>query len=185
MARSRTRDDAGRRARDQPFDLRIVAENFCQPEGKTSGDVPGRLVLSQITDDQAHVLSDERGVAPGKKVFTVRQKIDSANFYTYEAKFIPDNPADDTMPQNNRATAFTHVVGRGQVLVIEDVEHLRQLNLTFSSTYACINKGMENLHCRTRQDQLFTSLAERLQQFDTVVLANNAAIDQRRNQLFR
>ena len=66
---------------------------------------------------------------PGKKVFNLRQSIDSANFYTYEAKFIPDRAEDNTMPQNKRATAFTHVAGKGQVLLIVSQERPNEYNL--------------------------------------------------------
>jgi uncharacterized membrane protein len=76
------------------------------------------------------------------------------------------DPGQDTIEENNRATAYTQVRGHGQVLLIEDsgtkgqfdhfVDVLRQENLVVT---------------RQTTDQLFTSLAE-LQRFDTVVLAN-------------
>ena len=66
------------------------------------GDVPGRLL--RVVDDRRRddTLSDQPVVLPpGKKVFAIRQKIEAANFYTYEASFIPDRPEDDAIPQNN------------------------------------------------------------------------------------
>jgi uncharacterized membrane protein len=79
---------------------------------------------------------------------------------------VPDNPADDTMTQNNRATTFTHVRGSGQVLLIEDFDHRGEHQ-------ALVDRlREENLEVTVRaSNQLFESLAE-LQQYDTVVLAN-------------
>ena len=78
----------------------------------------------------------------------------------------PTRPEDDAMPQNNRATAFTHVAGKGQVLLIEDYEHRGEHDLL---VHRLRQQGLEVAVRAT--DQLFTSLAE-LQPFDTVVLAN-------------
>ena len=103
---------------------------------------------------------------PGKKVFNLRQSIDAANFYTYEARFVPDRPEDDAMPQNKRATAFTHVAGKGQVLLIVSQERPNEYNLLAERLR---QHGLEVVVRGT--DRLFSSLAE-LQIYDTVVLAN-------------
>jgi uncharacterized membrane protein len=151
----------------QPFDLRVVVNNTTEARPGESGIVGGRLVVSERTNDQPHELSsDHVELKPGKNFFTVRQQIDKPDFYTYEAQFIPDDPADDTMSQNNRATTFTHVRGSGQVLLIEShdargenqelVERLRANNLEVTVQPS---------------NQLFNNLSE-LQQYDTVILAN-------------
>ena len=151
----------------QPFDLRIVLNNTSQTAEGETGIVRGKLIVSQRTDDQPRVIAEKAvELPPGKTVLSVRQELDRPHFYTYEARFVPDNPADDAMIENNRATTFTHVRGSGQVLLIEDVENrgeheflidkLRRANLEVS------------VHA---SDQLFNGLAE-LQQFDTVILAN-------------
>ena len=113
--------------RGQPFDLRVVVNNLTVPRPpEHSGVVHGKLVLYQSTPERTVLLTEKPipvTLPPGKKVFSLRQQIDAPNFYTYEARFIPDGPADNTMPQNNQATAFTQVQGKGQVLLIEDCEH--------------------------------------------------------------
>jgi uncharacterized membrane protein len=153
----------------QPFDLRIVLNNNAEPKPGGETGVRGRLVLSQLIDDRSVVLSEETvTLPPGKKVFSVRQQIDKPNFYTYEARFVPERAEDNLVPQNKRATAFTHVQGKGQVLLIEDsdpeqrgrhdqlVERLR----------------LQKLEVTVRNSsQLFNGLGE-LQPYDTVVLAN-------------
>ena len=153
--------------RGQPFDLRVVVSNSTQPEAGHSGGVAGRLVITQATGDQSEVLSDQRvEIPPGKKVFGVRQKITEPDFYQYEARFIPERPEDDGMPQNNRATTFTHVRGKGQVLLIENYEHKGQ--------YERLAKALrsQNLQVTIQSsDQLFSGLGE-LRPFDAVILAN-------------
>jgi uncharacterized membrane protein/Mg-chelatase subunit ChlD len=150
-----------------PFELRVVLNNTSPPDGPGGGVVKGRLIISQRTDDQPQVLSDQAiELPPGKRVFTIREQIDQANFFNYEARFVPDDPSQDRLPQNNRATAHTHVRGSGQVLLIEDqdnpgehallVERLRKENLEVT---------------QRRAENAFKSLAE-LQPFDTVLLAN-------------
>ena len=151
----------------QPFDLRIVVNNTTEARPDEPGVVGGRLRVLERTSDQPVELSSQHvDLPPGKSVFTVRQQIDKPDFYTYEAQFIPDDPADDAMSQNNRATTFTHVRGSGQVLLIESqdargenselVERLRANNLEVTVQPS---------------NQLFSNLSE-LQQYDTVILAN-------------
>jgi uncharacterized membrane protein len=113
-------------------------------------------------------LSDEPIILPpGKKVFTISQQIPSPDFYTYEARFVPDNPGDD-MPQNNRATAFTHIRGKGRVLLIEDYEHQGE----FFQLVEHLGRPPLNLEVTIRpSDQLFDTSGDLLP-YDTVLLAN-------------
>src|SRR5690606_13142247 len=113
--------------------------------------------------------SDEAvSLPPGKKVFSIRQEIDEPAFYKYDVRFVPDRPEDDRMPQNNRATTFTHVRGKGQVLLIEDEEHRGEFDLLVKRLRA------QNLEVTVQStDRLFAELAE-LQPFDTVLLGDVA-----------
>ncbi|MHB1034428.1 MAG: VWA domain-containing protein [Pirellulales bacterium] len=153
--------------RGQPFDLNVILNNTTEPSARDAGVVKGRLVVTQKTNDQPVVLSDQAvELPPGKRVFTVRQQIDQPDFYTYEARFVPDRPEDDAIPQNNRASTFTQVRGRGQVLLIEDAQNRGEFDRLVEGL------RRENLQVAVETtDQLFTTLAE-LQRFDTVLLAN-------------
>ncbi len=135
------------------------------------GPVEGRLQVVRRSGNREQTIADQELVLePGLRVFRVREEIDAPDFYTYEARFVPKNPADDTMPQNNIASTFTHVRGSGQVLVLESdepegkgefdlfVARLRAMNLEVSLR-------------TTRADELFTDLAQ-LQPFDSVILAD-------------
>ncbi len=154
--------------RGQPFDLRVVLNN-AGAEGQPARNVDGRLQIVRKSGTREHMLADQPiTLEPGKRVFSVREEIDSPEFYTYEARFIPNDPATDTMPQNNQATAFTHVRGSGQVLLIEDHENKGEFDVLVKRL------GEMNLEVtvrNTRPDELFTDLAQ-LQPFDTVLLAN-------------
>ncbi|HWB08317.1 MAG TPA: VWA domain-containing protein [Pirellulales bacterium] len=151
----------------QPFDLRVVLNNTTQPAEGESGIIKGKLIVSQRTDDQPQVIAEEAiELPPGKKVYTIRRQLDQPHFYTYEARFVPDNPADDALVENNRATTFTHVRGSGQVLLIEDAANRGE------HEFLVDRLRHENLEVTVHaSDQLFNGLAE-LQQFDTIVLAN-------------
>ncbi|NLX96434.1 MAG: VWA domain-containing protein [Rhodopirellula sp.] len=153
--------------RGQPFDMKIVVTNTKDSADGDSGAVHGRLVIRQRAGDQARIISDQAiSLPPGKRVYTVRQQIDAPSFYTYEAEFVPERPEDDTMRQNNRATTFTHVRGKGQVLLIEDPQSPGQFERLAQAL------RLRNLEVSVRgSDQAFSGLAE-LQQFDTVLLGN-------------
>ncbi len=151
----------------QPFDLRVVVNNTTQPTENDPGIVRGKLVVTKKTDDQPSVLSEDIvELLPGKRVFSLRMNVDQPAFYTYEANFVPERKQDDGMPQNNRATAFSHVRGSGQVLLIEDQEHKGQ------HAFLIDRLRLQNIEVTVRgSDQLFTSLAE-LQPYDCVILAD-------------
>lgn len=101
--------------RGEPFDLKVVLNNTRESTGANAATVSGKLVLKKQVRGESVVVSEGRvQLPPGKRVYTVRQEIDSAGFYTYEAVFVPDNPQDDTMPQNNRATTFTTCAAKGR-----------------------------------------------------------------------
>ncbi len=107
-------------------------------------------------------------VGEGKQVFAFREEIDAPDFYTYSARFVPDEAAADALAENNEATAFTHVRGRGQVLLIEDFSKPGQ----FDQLVALLQK--QNLEVVVQpSNRLFSNLAE-LQRYDLVVLANVA-----------
>lgn len=151
----------------QPFDVRVVLENTAEPTADDPGVVPGRLIVSQRTSDQPVTLSEQHiDLAPGKHVLTLRQQLDEAAAYTYEARFVPDNAQDDAMAQNNRATGFAHLRGAGQVLLIEDAENRGQHERLMAHLRA------EQLEVTlTPSDQLFTNLTE-LQPYDAIILAD-------------
>ncbi|RMF93923.1 MAG: hypothetical protein D6741_13135, partial [Planctomycetota bacterium] len=149
--------------RGHPFDLRVILENN-SPEGKP---LPGRLLIRQRTEGEPVVLVDQHvEVAPGKQVFTIRRQFDDPGFYSFDAVFVPDDPESDALPQNNRATGFALVRGRGRVLVIEDALAVGRAERFVEAVRAM------NVDVVVRpSDRAFTSAAE-LAGFDAVVLCD-------------
>ncbi|MEX2176701.1 MAG: glutamine amidotransferase [Pirellulaceae bacterium] len=156
--------------RGQPMEARVVIENYTQPtKANPTGEVPGRLTVIRRYGGQDELLGDgdqQIVLRPGKNVFTFEHTIDVPAGYTYRADFVPDDPAADVQRQNNSASAFTHVRGKGRVLLIEDWENPREFEFLIQSL------GKQNIEVDVMpSDRLFTGLAE-LQGYDCVVLAN-------------
>ena len=78
----------------------------------------------------------------------------------------PTMPTSDALTQNNLATAFTHVQGKGQVLVIENWETPGEFDYLVERLR---DEGLEVVV--QPSNRLFTSLPE-LQRYDTVILAD-------------
>jgi uncharacterized membrane protein/Mg-chelatase subunit ChlD len=151
--------------RGQPTETRVVLSNY--------GDQPvsGRLRVTQQFNNQERLLGDKElrvTLQPGKNVYSFEHVIDMPAGYTYRADFTPDEASADLMQQNNSATAFTHVRGKGRVLLIVDAEHPTEFD-------ALVGKlGALNIEVDVmRSDNLFVSLGQ-LQGYDCVVLANVA-----------
>jgi Mg-chelatase subunit ChlD len=145
-----------------PFALRIVLDNIS--EGATT---TGKLRVTREFAGTKHGISDETvTLQPGKQVLTLRQELSESGLSTYEAQFIPDDPAADVQSQNNSATAFCQVGGKGRVLLIEDASAAGQ----FDALVALLRRNEIEVTVRdTRQP--FANLAD-LQQFDSVILAD-------------
>ncbi len=153
--------------RGQPFEIRTVINSL-----GTKDNVGGTLKIIRKTNDREDVLQQERiELSPGKHVYTLREELDATDFYTYEARFIPDDSKRDVYTQNNMATSFTNVRGKGQVLLID--YHDPDANTPRGQHDFLIQAlKRENLQVTVRSNnELFTSLAE-LQAYDTVVLCN-------------
>lgn len=150
--------------RGQPFELRVVL-NHDAPEG--APPLVGDLRIVRKTGDQEITLTEGPvELPPGKSRFSAVETIDRPDFYTYEARFTAADPSTDTTAQNNIAAAFTHVRGKGHVLVIEDWAEPGQFD------YMVDRLRTSGLEVTLQpSNQLFSSLTD-LQRYDTVVLAN-------------
>ncbi|MFV1964231.1 MAG: VWA domain-containing protein [Pirellulaceae bacterium] len=145
----------------QPIETRVVLHNYAEEV------IHGKVRVTRRAGRQEEFLGEkEVALAPGKNVFAFDHTIEQPAVYTYQADFVPLDPEDDLMAQNNRATAFTHVRGKGRVLFIEDWKNRGEFN------YLIERLKNNNIEITVQSsDQLFTSLAE-LQGYDAVVLAN-------------
>lgn len=154
--------------RGQPMDLKVVVNN-------TSPDklIPGRLVISEETDGATRVLNNEESqrvtLKPGKNLYTLRLPLDEPNFYKFKAQFVPENPEDDLMVQNNEATAFTHLAGEAKILLIQS-RAPEQQNL--EHTFFADRLREEGLEVEIKgSDEAFHRLDDLLE-YDCVILAD-------------
>ena len=152
--------------RDQPFELRVVLDNQPAP-GRENRPVDGRLRIVRKSGEREQTLSEDAVTLPaGKTIFRIPETIESSDFYTYEARFTPNSSRDDASARNNTASSFTHVRGKGQVLLIEDFDFPGEFDTLVA---ALREEGIEVSVMPS--NQLFGTLSE-LQRFDAVVLAN-------------
>jgi uncharacterized membrane protein/Mg-chelatase subunit ChlD len=153
--------------RNQPFEARVVVNNTATDEEGNGKPVKGHIRIIRKAGDREETLVDEpHEIKPGKTVFPFRQEIDQPDFYTYEAKFVADDASTDALSQNNTATAFTHVQGKGLVLLIENWETPGEFDYLIERLR---DEGLEVVV--QPSNRLFTSLPE-LQRYDTVILAD-------------
>jgi uncharacterized membrane protein/Mg-chelatase subunit ChlD len=154
--------------RGQPFNVRVVLR--CDLASKAGGQpVTGKLRLVRKAGETKQTLSEQEvRLHAGKQVFTIPEEITRADFYTYEAHFTADHRSIDRITQNNLATAFTHVQGQGQVLLIENWDRQGE----FDHVASQLRQQQIEVTLQS-SDHLFTSLAG-LQRFDCVLLANVA-----------
>jgi len=151
--------------RGQPFELRVVLRNDA-PEG-SERTVAGKLrIVRKAGDNEETIVVQDVEVPPGKRVFSISEEIFQPDFYTYEAHFTPNDPTDDGMTQNNEASAFTHVRGKGNVLLIENWDKQGEFDFLVDRL-----RNEEIAVTVVPSDRLFNSLAE-LQRYDSVILAN-------------
>jgi uncharacterized membrane protein/Mg-chelatase subunit ChlD len=152
----------------QPTEVRVVVTNYGKPtEQNPTGEARGTLKISRTHDGEEALLSEEAvTLAPGKNVFKVDTKLEKTGAYNYRAEFVPEDKQSDYMQQNNIATGFTQVRGKGRVLLIENPSNPGEFDFLVDRLQAMkleVKKAPGN--------SPFTSLAE-LQGFDTVVMAN-------------
>ena len=146
---------------DQTVEARVAIINYADH------DVAGSLRVVRRAGEDDELLQEQAVVLPpGKHVYRIPHYLRDPDVYTYRAVFVPDDPAEDRMVQNNEATAFTHVRGAGRVLLIE--------NWAEEGAYDYLVERLRanNLEVRVRgSDSPFQSLAE-LQSYDAIILAD-------------
>lgn len=156
----------------QSFEAKIVLENRALQTGQAGDPIAptrGRLRLIEREGGDSRLISEEEvELQPGTNVFSYNHKIERTALLTYEAEFVPEDAEQDFRIQNNRATAYAHVRGRGRVLWICDTASVTQY---------------EDLVARLRSQELEVEVmttaslyadASQLLEYDCIVLANVA-----------
>src|SRR5690606_24533887 len=145
----------------QPLEARVVLENF------GTSEVPGTVTLRRRLGGRESLMQEfDVRLQPGKNVYTIREpEIEATGVFTYRATFTANDPADDQFTENNEASGFTYVQGRGRALLIEDWENAGDFDFLVTRL-----REQEIEVDVLPTNQLFTSLAE-LQAYDVVLLA--------------
>lgn len=153
------------------FDVQVLIDYRLPPSNEfrpaPTSEVAGRLTIFRNASGHSELVGEQDvTLKPGKQMFQFRQQLTEAAFYTYEARFLPAQLKHDHYSQNNAATAFTHLQGKGRVLLIVNAENPTE----FDGLAALLRKNELEVTVQPTS-VLFTTLGE-LQDYDCVVLAN-------------
>jgi Ca-activated chloride channel family protein len=108
----------------------------------------------------------------GKNLFAFPQKLDEAGFYSYQVQV---DVADDTIPQNNRATTFANIRGDPVVLLVSaEMEQDQMLAAALRSSKLVVK--------HVPIERFPETLAE-MQSYDSIFISNVAAGDLTSNML--
>lgn len=159
--------------KDQEFQTRVILSNEA-PVGEQGEPVKGTLRLVRKTNQggstgvRSELIAEKKDLTlqPGKNIIAFDSELDRSGIFATEAVFIPDDRNDDLIEQNNSASAFTRVQGRGKVLIIEDIDGRGEFSHLADRLRA---NSIEVVVTDTTR--LFSSAAELLQ-YDAVILAN-------------
>ena len=147
----------------QAFETKVVLTN----DSDSDGNVSGKLRLIRKTAQTEELVAEQQiELTPGKNIIGFNSKLDRSAVYTTEAVFVPDEETEDLISQNNRASAFTQVRGKGKVLLIEDAYHSGEF-LHLIERLQANSIEVETM----KSSRLYTTSAELLQ-YDSVILGN-------------
>jgi len=145
----------------QTVSLRFILNSTAKSSGKLFLNLNGKAVdLDPDSPDIAAAVD----LVPGTNVKTVSLPVGTRGMHQFEAVFVPDDPADDKVSQNNHVSALTFVAGPGHVLVVDS-------DGSSGQTLAGIlkNSGIDTRYCNAAD--VPTDLAG-LMDSDSIILAN-------------
>ncbi|MHC4564310.1 MAG: VWA domain-containing protein [Planctomycetota bacterium] len=100
----------------QTVSLRFILNSTAATSGK---------LLLNLNGEPVDLVPDSSEIAvpidldPGANVKTISMPVGTRGIHEYEVVYIPDDPGQDQIIQNNRASAVTYVAGPGHVLVVD------------------------------------------------------------------
>lgn len=151
----------------QKFEARVIVDHDPNPEAPSDQPVTGKLRLSQRINDREELVAEQTvTLRPGKNVIAFQHQLDQSAIVNFSASFTPDDPNSDSVQKNNAAAAFTHVRGKGKVLLIEDGNQRGD----FSQLVERLQGNSIEVDV-IPSSSLYSSASELLQ-YDSIVLAN-------------
>jgi uncharacterized membrane protein len=100
----------------QTISLRFVLNSTAEVRGKLMLTLNGQPV--DLVPDSPEVAVPVE-LKPGTNVKTVSIPVGTRGIHNFNAVFLPDDPKQDRIVENNRASAMTYVAGPGHVLVVD------------------------------------------------------------------
>ncbi|MHC4622672.1 MAG: VWA domain-containing protein [Planctomycetota bacterium] len=100
----------------QTASLRFILNTTARTQGRLLLNLNDRPVDLAPGSPEVAVAVDLKA---GTNVKTISVPVGSRGMHEFEAVFMPDDPNQDMVMQNNRATAMTYVAGPGHVLVVD------------------------------------------------------------------
>ncbi len=156
----------------QDFEIRVALTNKTQPSQENpTGEVTGELsitnnIISRNSKDG--LLKQTVTLQPGKNIFSFQHKLQRSAMYSLTAEFEPDNVSADVISENNTASAFTHVRGKGKVLLIKDASTPNEAD------YLVDRLTASEIEVVVAQSSTAYQSSADLLQYDSVILANVA-----------
>lgn len=100
----------------QTVSLRFILNSTTSTSGKLLLNLNGEPV-DMVPDSSEIAVPVE--LEPGTNVKTISMPVGTRGIHEFEVVYMPDDPGQDQIVQNNRASAVTYVAGPGHVLVVD------------------------------------------------------------------
>ena len=145
----------------QTVSLRFVLTSTGPAKGKIHLSLNGQPV---DLDPSSDAVAAEAQLKAGTNVKTISLPLGTRGLHEFEATFVPDDPSQDVLIQNNKASSMTYVSGPGHVLILdEDGKSGAAIGRVLSGA------GIET---RTIRAEEFPQQLPELLDADAVILAN-------------
>ncbi len=145
----------------QTISLRFVLNSTAEVRGKLMLTLNGQPV--DLVPDSPEVAVPVE-LKPGTNVKTVSIPVGTRGIHNFNAVFLPDDPKQDRIVENNRASAMTYVAGPGHILVVDADNTSAQ---TLLQVLRGTDMGVRYLAAQSLPDDLALLLDT-----DAIVLAN-------------
>ncbi len=145
----------------QTVSLRFVLASTVETQGKLFLTLNGTSVDIDPDSDQ---IAATVHLKPGTNIKTISLPLSTRGIHDFKATFVPDDPQQDKITQNNQVSALTAVLGPGHVLVVDTDGTSGQILRDLLST-----TNLDIRYCLV--DDFPTDLPQ-LMDADAIILAN-------------
>ena len=145
----------------QTVSLRFILNSTAATSGKLLLNVNGEPV--DLVPDSSEIAVPVE-LDPGTNVKTISMPVGTRGIHEFEVVYMPDEPDQDQIIQNNRASAVTYVAGPGHVLVVD----------SDGSAAQTLSKALQNSDIDVRYGTTadFPDNLSTLMDTDAIILAN-------------